>query len=73
MEEGNKMNDVLLDGFMKSDIKTVIEGLKNNGDKQTVFKYVETINSWKLTMMQCWILEEMQHTKNHGFGIWELC
>ncbi len=35
------MNDVLLDGFMKSDIKTVIEGLKNNGDKQTVLNMLK--------------------------------
>lgn len=66
------MGETLLNGFIKSDIKTVIEGLKNGESKQVIFDYAKSIGGGRLTMRQGWILEELHHVKNHGFGIWGL-
>lgn len=66
------MGNVLLNGFIKGDTKTVIEGLKIGENKQVVFDYAQSIGGGRLTIRQGWILEELHQVKNHGFGIWEL-
>lgn len=68
------MNNALLNAFIESKRDAVVENLKKGADKQIILDYVKNIkDKGRLTMMQGWILQEIHHVKNHGFGIWELC
>lgn len=63
------MNNQLLDAFKCSNLKDVKQQLSNGADRKIIFDYVNNINSKDLTIMQGWILEELNNVKDHGFSL----
>ncbi|EOY7170486.1 hypothetical protein NQ830_12525 [Clostridioides difficile] len=52
--------------------KVLIEVKKDKKNIDVLIAYTNKIKGKDMTMIQSWILEEVNNTKNNGYGIYEL-
>ncbi|HBG0624725.1 TPA: hypothetical protein KRM61_000935 [Clostridioides difficile] len=52
--------------------KVLIEAKKDKKNIDALIAYTNKIKGEDMTMIQSWILEEVNNTKNNGYGIYEL-
>ncbi|MCC0705149.1 hypothetical protein IC213_19000 [Clostridioides sp. ES-S-0049-02] len=52
--------------------KVLIEVKKDKKNIDVLIAYTNKIKGKDMTMIQSWLLEEVNKTKNNGYGIYEL-
>lgn len=64
---------MIISAWQNSDSKKVlIEVKKDKKNIDSLIAYTNKIKGEDMTMIQAWLLEEVNKTKNNGYGIYEL-